>query len=84
MLVSAESWGSRGAALVMEPEGEILCPGLPETACRPEKQTEGNCRTVTGFQGKKAFSEIKKAPALPAGDQWFETVWADYRQNRQL
>lgn len=83
MELAAERWNSRGSALVLDREGRVPCPGLESLAYAPERPDTSNQRVLTRLQEQGAVSWAEEVRPVPERDQWFETVWADYRERME-
>lgn len=81
MTVAAETFGSRGSALVLDPAGDTLPGVLSAYAFRPTRPTE-NLVLVTelGEDGYRSFTEPVRP--IPEVDNWFENVWKRYRKRQ--
>ena len=79
---------SRGSCLICDAAG-VLPPGLPESLrFRP---VDGRLRDVIcetrleeGKNGPRCVSEWVPVRPVPEADEWFENVWADYRDGRTV
>lgn len=78
MLLSAEARSSRGAGLVCSPDGEALpiLPGLRYAAPVPGGDGEILSTRLDGGAVSSRFTPVRPDPAP---QDWFETVWGDYR-----
>ncbi|NLK07113.1 MAG: FAD-binding protein [Firmicutes bacterium] len=72
--------GSRGSYLVHDLKGELPKEGLPDVfRLRPnDKRFSSRIQEVQFCDGQCHFQWRQTKP-LPTGEQWFETVWKDYR-----
>lgn len=73
--------GSRGSALVLDPEGERVHPRLEEFyRYRPEKRELKSYLINTVLSEGGCFvSSLEKRRPIPTEDFWFESVWEAYR-----
>lgn len=72
--------GSRGSALVLAPSGQPLHPKLDaEWRMVPENPVFRNKVQSVVFDGRTIRCAWRKRRALPSPDDWFETVWKDFR-----
>ena len=74
--------GSRGSAIVLDPEGDAVHPGLDDHwRIVPENESCRNVvlETVATSEGDVANAWVDRRP-LPHPDSWFETAWAGYRE----
>ncbi|HHZ14343.1 MAG TPA: FAD-binding protein [Clostridiales bacterium] len=73
--------GSRGSYLICHDEGEQAADGLPgEFRFTLDKgRMNGVIQEVTLRDGVPSF-EWKKVRPIPEGENWFESVWNDYRR----
>lgn len=78
MLLSAETRSSRGAGLVCSPDGESLSvlPSLRYAAPIAGGDDEILCTQLQNGGVSSSFTPIRPEPAP---QDWFETVWSDYR-----
>lgn len=83
MELSGERWSSRGSALVLESGGRVPCTGLESLAYAPERPDASNQRVLTRLEEQGAVSWTEEVRPVPERDQWFETVWADYRERME-
>ena len=77
---------SRGSALVLDPEGDSICPELgPEwkaAFAQPDDFVSRNILEVwLDDQGRSKTAWVPTRPVPEAGG-WFETVWKDFRESR--
>ncbi|MGM9539043.1 MAG: FAD-binding protein [Candidatus Onthomonas sp.] len=89
MCRSAETCGSRGAGLVQNASG-CEVPSLPELRYAPTAEGYDEKVLYTWLQEETPYSSFEPVRPEPAPQDWFETVWGDYRrrtarvtQNRQ-
>ncbi len=78
MLLSAEARGSLGAGLVCRPDGVPL-PFLPGLRYVPTRAADGNRILLTRLRDGGVSSSFAPVRSEPAPQDWFETVWSDYR-----
>ncbi|MFQ7752697.1 MAG: FAD-binding protein [Acutalibacteraceae bacterium] len=71
--------GSRGSALVLDPNGTPV-PGLPELRFLPKKTERNEAVLLTHWDGKVFRNTYRSVRPIPQTDDWFETVWGDYRR----
>ncbi|MGN1009076.1 MAG: FAD-binding protein [Butyricicoccus sp.] len=78
MLLSAEARSSRGAGLVCRPDGQSLSilPHLRYAAPTPGGDDQILCTRLHDGGVSSSFAPARPAPAP---QDWFETVWSDYR-----
>lgn len=79
MLLSAKTFGSRGAGLVCSSDGQPLPGALSETKIVPTLADGGDKVIATVWTGASAQSHFISVRDIPAREDWFETVWRDYR-----
>lgn len=79
MRCAAERVGSRGASLIRKPNGELTVPELPEYVFDGNHPLPENLRMVTVKSGEGFLSRFEPVRELPHPDNWFETVWGEYR-----
>lgn len=79
MALSAEAWGSRGAALVLDDNGEAPAKGLESYRYCPATEKGSDQAIQTIWKDGEAFSCLTPVRPIPARDLWFENVWRDYR-----
>jgi len=80
MQKAADEFGSRGSALIMQPDGEAVSEKLASFSFRPLKQKEGNYRVITEKEGSTFTSYLEPVKPIPERDNWFENVWNEYRK----
>ena len=75
--------GSRGSYLVLDPSGDLPCPGLEEWRYRPENPALRGEICEIWLRGNATFGTrwVQVRP-IPENDSWFETVWAQWREGR--
>jgi succinate dehydrogenase/fumarate reductase flavoprotein subunit len=78
----AAGGGSRGSALVLDPEGEPLEAALPESwRRRPEApELRRSIGVVRLDADLRPVTERVPVRPVPEEEYWFETVWNRYRQ----
>ena len=69
MLYAAALFGSTGAGLVLDDGGAPL----------PHRTPAGNPVLCTRMTGVSYVTRAEEARPLPSREQWFETVWREYR-----
>lgn len=79
MLFSAEAFGSHGSCLVPMPGGIPVSPHLPAFAYRPPQGDFIGQVLLTERKGEGFSSHLAPVRPLPQPDNWFETVWREYR-----
>ena len=79
MRLSAETFGSRGAGLVCSPDGQPLPGALSEIKTVPALAEGSDQVLTTVWTGTSAQSHFTPVRAIPEREDWFETVWRDYR-----
>lgn len=77
---AAREFGSRGSALVMDPNGQKLSEKLASFSFCPLKQKDGNYQVVTEKDGNKFKSHLEAVRPIPERESWFENVWNEYRR----
>jgi len=73
--------GSRGSAIVLDPEGQAVDPKLDDSwkiAPEDESFREKVLETSANLDGS-VTSEWVARRAMPESDLWFETAWAKFR-----
>lgn len=78
MLLSARTRGSRGAGLVCDADGSSL-PALPHLHYRPQTLGGDDQVLCTRFTDGSVSSSFAPVRPEPVPQDWFETVWRDYR-----
>lgn len=78
--LSAKSYGSRGASMVLSPEGEGAGKGLEDYRYIPPQPVEGNHVITTCWMDAACRSLLEPVREIPARDSWFENVWKAYMQ----
>lgn len=81
-LAAALDAGSRGSALVLDSEGEPIHPKFPDAwRVKPEDPRYRGLILITRYseENDSFLSGWRPLPELPESDEWFETVWRDYR-----
>ncbi len=72
--------GSRGSAMAVDPNGIAIHPKLgPEWRFKAENETFRNRQLIT--VAEKGSKWIDCRP-IPESDDWFENVWADFRNQK--
>ncbi|MBN1580870.1 MAG: hypothetical protein JXA89_09225, partial [Anaerolineae bacterium] len=74
--------GSRGSAIVLDPEGRRIHEGLGgEWRIAPEDETfrDQVLETVADLCGPAVRSEWVRRRPIPDREAWFETAWAQYQ-----
>ena len=79
MALSAQSWGSRGSALVLDDTGTAPAKGLEAYRCRPASGAGTDQTIETVWQDGGVSSSFSPVRPIPERDLWFENVWRDYR-----
>ena len=81
--------GSRGSALVFDRRGEAIHEKLPESWRKiPEdesfrtKMLRTVCSVQSDTDGDRFVHRWTEAAPIPTLDDWFESVWRDYREKR--
>lgn len=77
---SAAQNGSRGAGLVLSPGGEQVSSGLPGYCFVPEQTGENQLLQTDYDENTGVSSSFAPVRPYPAAQDWFETVWRDYRE----
>lgn len=78
MALSARSYGSRGAGLVCAEAGQTL-PALPHLQYIPQAAGGNDRVLITCWKHGAAHSSFAPLREAPPPEDWFETVWRDYR-----
>jgi succinate dehydrogenase/fumarate reductase flavoprotein subunit len=77
---------SRGSYIVLDPAGDLPCPGLGDEwrYSLAEPGHPANRRILEiGLDGEgKIVKSWVEARPIPSSEDWFETVWADFRADR--
>lgn len=79
MCKAMQVYGSHGAGLVLQPDGAMISKALAQYGYCPEKETQPAQLLLTAWQADAFCSELASARPYPAAQDWFETVWRDYR-----
>lgn len=75
--------GSRGSALVLDPNGPLADPRLgPEWRYAPEDPRFRERVLETAVQGHRREHRWVPRRPIPPSDAWFETTWGEYREGR--
>lgn len=82
MTLTGEACGSRGSALVADPQGEAL-PGLA-IQFRRGNGSHREDWVETQLSGPEVSSRFVGVRPLPKSEGWFENVWREYRQRKGL
>lgn len=77
---AANEFGSRGSALIIDPNGQKVSEKLTSFSFRPLKQKDGNYRVITEKDGSKFKSYLEAVRPIPERESWFENVWNEYRR----
>ena len=73
--------GSRGGAVILSDDGKKVHPLLPWKMA--EENPEFRSKTLeTRMENGRVVSEWKSCRSLPETDDWFETVWNDFRKGK--
>jgi hypothetical protein len=76
--------GSRGGALVLSDDGELINDKLGDAwRIKPEVSEYRNYVMYSSI-GAMGYPEIgfEKCREIPECDGWFETIWQDFREKR--
>lgn len=78
---------SRGSYLIADNHGELPVKGISEDfrfSLDDGSMSDKVCETSLKIDGDKlsCTTAWKKVKPIPSGDDWFENVWNDYRNNR--
>lgn len=74
--------GSRGSALVTDPNGEPIHPALPQNWTIQEENSEfKELALISTFDLTGGHHHWENCRPIPTPDEWFENVWRDYREN---
>ncbi len=82
MKKAAKDSGTAGCALVIEKAGEQPATG-PDFTCRPGVAKDSHKILRTCMNGRNYTSEYIPPREMPSPDNWFENVWAKYRQRTE-
>ncbi|MDH4198269.1 MAG: FAD-binding protein, partial [Candidatus Aminicenantes bacterium] len=76
---------SRGSFLVLDPEGENPCPTLEDswrfTLAKPDDFVSRKVLEVRLDERRRPRLSWTDVRPIPAGDAWFENVWAAFRED---
>lgn len=75
---------SRGSYMVMDASGQLPCAGLSDDfrfIIGDDPLKEQICEARLQPNGEVAFTWTTRRP-IPQEDDWFENVWAEYREDR--
>lgn len=78
--LAAERMGSRGSGLVLEKTGEPVTAFLPGYCYRPGRPGFAMQVLSTRWQESGFVSALEPVRPMPDKNDWFETVWSDYRK----
>ncbi|MCL2711338.1 MAG: FAD-binding protein [Planctomycetaceae bacterium] len=79
--------GSRGSYLVQDKNGKLPLPMLPEDfrfALDDGKLLGSVCEIALDADTMECQCKWKPVRPIPADDNWFENVWAEYRQGNVI
>jgi succinate dehydrogenase/fumarate reductase flavoprotein subunit len=77
--------GSRGSFLVLDPEGRGSLPALgPGWRFRPFDGSLMDLACEMWFEDHSPRFEWSRVRPIPEQDDWFETIWRDFREGRVL
>ena len=82
MLCAARVYGSSGAGLVLDAQGEPVLPGSAMRARAYRAQAE-NLVLTTRLAGGGFATHPEPARPMPVRDLWFEQVWREYRERTE-
>ena len=72
--------GSRGSAMAVDPQGKAIHPKLgPEWKFKPENESFRTKQLITVAE---KYSKWIDCRPIPESDDWFENVWADFRNKK--
>ncbi len=77
---AGNEFGSRGSALIIDPNGEKVNEKLASFSFRPLKQKDKNYQVVTEKDGAGFKSYLEEVRPIPERESWFENVWNEYRR----
>lgn len=80
MYTAGSRFGSRGSALILKPDGEMVLDGLSDYRFCPLLDTAKDVVVETSFQHGDVRTIFQQSRPLPSGDDWFENVWNDYKR----
>lgn len=77
---------SRGSYIVLDPAGDLPCPGLGDewrfSLAEPGDPADLRILEI-GLDGEgKVVKSWVDARPIPPSEDWFETIWADFREDR--
>ncbi len=78
---AAKEFGSRGAGLTLDANGQAPREGLEMYAYAQEKEAARNRIVETIYRDGVFHSELKAARPVPEADDWFENVWRRHRND---
>ncbi|HEY3397581.1 MAG TPA: FAD-binding protein [Armatimonadota bacterium] len=74
--------GSRGSYLILDPSQAPVHPAFPELTVRPDVPELRGQVIELRFDGEKWQRQSVPVRPLPEQDNWFESVWRDYREGK--
>jgi len=80
MQKTAQTVGTRGSALVIKEDGEIVSKKLASFSFESNKPLENNMLVTTDKTTNGFASHFEPVRKLPHPDGWFENVWSEYRK----
>ena len=80
MQKAAHTVGTRGSALIMKQDGEMVSPKLTSFSFEPNKPLANNMLVTTNKTANGFASHFEPVRKLPNSDSWFENVWSEYRK----
>jgi succinate dehydrogenase/fumarate reductase flavoprotein subunit len=82
MLKAGETFGSRGSAMIHMDGGIPASDRLLQYIYEPKKTDAPNQVLITRKEGDDYLSYTEDVRPIPQPDNWFENVWARYRQQQ--
>ncbi len=80
MLISAERFGSRGSAIVLDENGTVPSYSPEYYTFKPEDPDGRKYVTATALTDGSFGSYIEAVRSMPESGGWFENVWRDYNK----
>lgn len=82
METAAQAFGTHGGSVVLQKDGVALQEPLSQYVIAPRKEQKENMWMETKLTEAGTVSALKPVRPIPNPDNWFETVWAEYRKVR--
>jgi len=83
MMTAAEMSGSCGSGLIVDKSGVDLANRQFKMKYRPERENMRPFVLYTGYTKNGWSSKYQPVRPIPQPDDWFETVWNNYRKKRR-